>query len=302
MDSNPPLPPPSLPPPTAWSPVPPSPLPEVALQPEPAPRKRRTGLIVGGVVVAALVAGGVTFALTRGDDKESSSGGGAYSLTAAATSAQDAQFIAYEMNISVMGQSVQMEARMDVGASMMAMSMEMPGGAGSLDAIVDGGNQVMYMNTASFGSMAPTPWISMDLSKVPGGAQAFGASTENPLDVSKLFTDADNVEEVGLEDFRGEQVKHYRVTLDTAEAMSADPNLRSQLDELGGDFPEQLVYDVYITEDNELRRMTFEIDVMGQTMAAEMVLTALDSIEPIVIPPADQVTDLTEQLGGQLGG
>lgn len=274
----------------------------IPVEPVVAPKKPRKGLLIGGAVAVAALVGGGVFALTRGDDSSTGGGGGgaAYSLTAAAAAAQEATNVGYEMKVSAGGFDIEINGRMDTANQLMAMNMEMPM-MGSIESIVDLKNQVMYINAAAvgLGSQAPTPWISADMTRMPnGGVDALGAGSSNPLDISKAFEQADSVEEIGLETIDGEQLKHYRVTVSTSAAVAADPSLQQQLDQLGGEFPEQIVYDVWVTEDNLLRLMKFEIEAAGQTVAMEMRLTALGTIDPIVIPPADEVTDMTEQLAG----
>ena len=137
----------------------------------------------------------------------------------------------------------------------------------------------------------------------PGLAESLGQSTTNPLDASKVLLDPNNqVEDLGLEDFRGEQVRHYRVAVSTQAALDANPSMRDQMDATGAELPDTVEYDVFVNEASQLRRMYFELDMLGQTVSVEMVFTALDTIDPIVIPSADQVTDVTEMLADAMGG
>ncbi len=268
---------------------------EIVVEPSPPPKRRRTGALVGvgAVIVAAVVAGVV---LLNGGKSEAS-----YSLQAASKAAAKAQNVAFEMKIDAGPVQMTATTRLDVEQQLMAMSATMPitADAGSIEAIIDVGNKVMYMDASAFPGAGelPTKWISMDLSKVPGAADSFGGLTgTNPLDTAGLFRDATTVKDEGLEDLNGEQVKHYVVTIDTAEALAAQPDLFDQIDDLGATLPDTIDYDVWVTEDNQLRRMSFTMDVAAQTMVVDMTVTAIGTIEPIVVPADAEVTDMTDLL------
>jgi hypothetical protein len=145
----------------------------------------------------------------------------------------------------------------------------------------------------------PTDWISMDLSNIPGGDQSFGSlASSNPLDTAKLFDSAKKVQDKGVEEIDGEKVKHYVVTVDLAAALAASPEARKQFEQLGTDLPDTLDYDVWVTEDNSLRRLAFTMEAVGQTLSTEMTVTDIGTIDPIVLPAPDDVTDMSELLGG----
>ncbi len=266
---------------------------QIELEPTPPPKRRRTGLLVGvgAVVVAAVVA---VVVLLGGGSSDAT-----YSLKAATKGAAEARNVAFEMTMSAGPVQMTMTARVDVAAELTAMKAELPALADVVvDAIIDTGNQVMYMDASAFpgAEQLATPWISMDLSKVPGAAESFGATAVNPLDAAALFEDAATVVDKGVEEVNGEQVKHYVVTVDLAEAMAAQPGMFDQIDALGGDLPDTLDYDVWVTEDNQMRRLSFGMDVAGQTVSMDMTVTAIGTIDPIVIPADDDVTDITDML------
>lgn len=123
-------------------------------------------------------------------------------------------------------------------------------------------------------------------------------SSNNPLDVAKVFDKAESVDDLGVEDFRGQQVKHFHVTVVTADALAAYPALQRQIDQLGSDFPAEMSDEVYVSGDSQLRRVVYEMSVAGQTIGADMVLTAVGSIGPISIPSPDEVTDMSTLISG----
>ena len=79
-------------------------------------------------------------------------------------------------------------------------------------------------------------------------------------------------------------------------ALEANPDLADQFDEIGSELPEELVYDVYVTEDNMLRRLVMELPVSDMTMEMEMVMTEIETLDDVTIPPADEVTDMTDEF------
>ncbi len=277
---------------------PPQPLvPAIAVIPANPPRKRRSGLLVGVAVVAVIGAiVGVVLA-TRGDSDAG------YSLKAASSSAAAADKVAFEMRMSAMGADITMTARMDTEAGLMAMSAELPTMEGSsLDIVMDIGNRQMMMDASAFplgAEQVPTKWVGIDLSKVPGAEDQFGSLTgTNPLDTARMFETASNVEEVGIEDLQGESTKHFIVTVDLADAMAAQPGVFDQIGEAADALPDTIDYDVWVTEDNQLRKLAFSLDMLGQSVSLEMRVTAIGDIEPIVVPSPDEITDITDMLGG----
>lgn len=282
------------------------------------PRRSRRPLYALVAVVALLVVGvGALVALRSGSggdgdalvEVEESS---AFSLAAAAEQATEASTVRYEMNMSMgaLG-DMTMVGGMDSEAQIMTMTMDMGAilggqGLGQIEAIIDAGNGVMYIsNPGGMGFPTDAAWISMNLAEL---AEQSGMSvddfqdqfTANPLDVAEMFTDADTVVDVGAETIDGVAVRHYLVTVDLEAALAANPQLEQQVDlsDLGADIPTEIVYDVWVTEDNQLRRMTFALDIVGQEMVVEMNVTAVGEPLDVQIPSPDEVMDLTDLLGG----
>ena len=93
-------------------------------------------------------------------------------------------------------------------------------------------------------------------------------------------------------------MKHYRVVVSTADALAASPSLQQQIDQMGSDVPEELTYDVWVTSESQLRRVTYDVPVAGQSVKADIVYTSIGTIDPIVVPAAADVTELSELMGG----
>lgn len=272
----------------------------IEVAPVAPPVKRKKWAVIAGVAAVAVVGVGVAVVAGGGSDKAEAK----YSLSAAAASAEAAQNVAYEMNIEAGATgAVSATGTLDVEHGVMAMNMSMAAlGDTKIDVIFDITGKKMYMSSAAFagqGLDVPTDWIGFDVSDLPGMDQVFEQNANNnPLDVAKVFDQAKSTEDLGVEDFRGEQVKHYRVVVSTADALAASPSLQTQLDQLGTDFPDELTYDVYVSGESQLRRVMYEIPVAGQTVKADIIFTAVGTIDPIAVPADADVTDLSELMGG----
>ncbi len=93
--------------------------------------------------------------------------------------------------------------------------------------------------------------------------------------------------------------KHYEVTVDIAAAIAALP--QAEIDEAldGLDVPDRLpdtfVYDVWVTADNDLRRVAFDTEIAGQTISMQLDMATSD--EPLGIEVPTDVFDLSGLLG-----
>ncbi|MDA0350657.1 MAG: hypothetical protein O3A10_00415 [Chloroflexi bacterium] len=175
-----------------------------------------------------------------------------------------------------------------------------------------------YMNWPIFGLLlgAETPWIAFT---DPTGADAFGAlptsgagGLTNPLDATAFLASVWGLEDVGRESVRGVDTTHYRGVIDVAEAMStispsdiaeleADLNGAS-ISDVFGEFP----VDVWIDDDNVVRRYTMAIDFSGfgqagltaEELIGSMVMTYeffnIGGDISIVAPPASEVTAVSD--------
>lgn len=285
--------------------------------PEPVAPKRsgRTWALLVAVV-AVLVAGvGAFFLLSGGGDGGDADGavdGAQYSLAAAAQQAAEARTVTFDMEMEAgpLG-ALTMTGAADRDAQLMTMSMDMGDvmgiGEGSVEMILDVAGGVMYMSADGFGDMMPVQaeWFSIDLATM---AEMNGQSLDDlrdefafdPTASAALLLGEDAVE-LGIEEIDGEQVKHYQVTVDLAAALAATPQAQQQLDEsglgLGDELPETIVYDVWVTGDNRLRRMAFELPVMGEELRTRMDFRSVDEPLEVEIPDASDVVDLTEMMG-----
>ena len=271
---------------------------EVFVEPE-DPKRRSKGLLVGVgaaiLVVAAVVVG--IFVATSGSDDPT------YSVVAAAESAADAHAVAFEQTITMNGQSATSTGRMDTTARLMAATMNLPGlGDQPIGLVFDLENGVIYMEAAPFvdpGAPVDSKWVSIDLSTVPAMKELFGTVSEsNPLDVAKQFAIAKTIEEVGMEKVGEEPAKHYLVTVVTADVMKKFPEMAAVIDKAGVKMEDEVVYDVWVNEANQMRRMKYTTTINGQEQAQDITYTAIGAIDPIEVPSEDETTDISKMLGG----
>jgi hypothetical protein len=264
-----------------------------------AKKKGGRGRRLAGLFAALAVVGGSAGAAWMIRDNEAAD---AYSLTQSAQSAQNVKGAALEMTIKY-GDQGSMTAstvidgttgRMKTTADYSAIDGE--SGVGDVEMYLDVQGKTMYYNAEQMGlAGVTTEYVSLSLSDDAAGSDG-GAALDpfkgaNPLDVAPILAAADSVEELGFEQVNGEKVKHYEVTLDQATALGISEESQS---EFGDAVLDVVVYDVYVSEDNQLRRMAYDYTIAGQTISFDVLVTALSEAPEIVLPTPEQTTDMTE--------
>jgi hypothetical protein len=314
MDGLPDLPPPTMPvsappavplPPTAPFPAPFTTEPTVSVVIHEPPKRRRTGLLIAGaaLVVATLGVGG-TLLLLRDDDPADAT----YSLTEAADQAASATSVAFTMTVDMLGQRVVAEAETDTVAGLTHLSMNL-GDAGlgvdsTIEMLSDANAKVIYMKSAFFdelGMDVDTDWIKMDAEflSTMGGADGglFGsASWGNPLDAAPLFAAAESVTDLGFDEVDGVRVKHYEVVVDTAAALATSPQIQQAFDDTDGELPKDLTYDVYVDEQNQIRRTATTVKAGATKVTADIVITPLTEPLHLELPDPGDVTDMSDLI------
>jgi hypothetical protein len=232
------------------------------------------------------------------------SGSPQFSLKEASTSGRDPMGLSFRSTSSVMGQDITASAQstpdgrllqmtMDLGATMAALGITEP-----IQAIVNMDDRVLYMGSGFFtalGAPVETPWIRIDRD----AAEAAGQDTEffdqiqidDPTDTTALFATATDVTTVGDEEIDAEKVRHYRVNVPFADALESNPSLGDMFDQFDADMPDVIEYDVWVTKDNRIRRLVYDIDLGDTSMSTTIDFERLT--EPIAIsePTAEEFTD-----------
>lgn len=188
---------------------------------------------------------------------------------------------------------------------------------GEVELVMDG--VVVYMRMPFLQEISPglKPWIKFDLEKLGeqqgldlGQLMQFGTQSDPSQALAYLRAASDDVEEVGTETVRGVETTHYRMTVELARVADAAPPeqreaLRAQteqLRELSG--ISEVPTEVWVDDEGLVRRqqLTYRNTRFGPGQEGDMTLTmelydfgVEVDVEP---PPADEVTDIGELLGG----
>lgn len=283
---------------------------------EPAPRRRRRWPLVVAVVAVLAVAGGAAALVASRDDSGGRTSSSAdVALRAAVERLGAERFVTYRLEFGA-GGGVGMEADAvyDTSSGILGMTIRGVGIPDGNQVVFDTRRNVMYLKMGALG-LFPTDaeWVVFDLAALadaagetlPGLADGgFGT----PLDASRLLALASEVREVGVETLGGERLRHLRVTLDATDVADAPPGMLDDLPpeyrELVDSLPTSLTFDVWVTDDDELRRVSFAMpapaDMGGGPISVDMTITpTADAVPPTLPPPAETVDflDMFESLG-----
>ncbi len=180
---------------------------------------------------------------------------------------------------------------------------------------------VLYYRASSLFPDAPTPWVSIDIAEVSEeltgtdlGQLNQGANNDPSNTLALLNGVADDVEEVGTEEVRGEETTHYRATVDVRRALDHQGAIADRqqfetfLDRFGA---ETIPVEVWLDDEGRARRMRYDQPLpdtpgvpipadAGVSLTIELYDFGVD--EPVEIPPPSEVTDLTEATTGAAEG
>jgi hypothetical protein len=178
------------------------------------------------------------------------------------------------------------------------------GDGGEVALLLDGANGVVYLDASMLGGFLPSDaaWVSIDLGVL---AEQGGESLDDlqgdfgfdPSQIAQSLLDADTVTEVGVETIDGVEVKRFRVDVDITAALAAVPqaDLDAQLGDI--ELPDTVGYDVWVTADNQLRRVTFGTEIAGQPISMQLDMTTSNDALGLELPAESDVVDLTALLG-----
>ena len=303
-------------PPVTGSPA--SALPETEPVPAaaPSPRGRRgfaLGAAAGAVMALALVAL-IAFAGSGSDDGADVAE--PYSLVAAAENTITARTVEFDLTVSasdladitvsgaVDNESQLVSVTTDLSSLLTLGDTSIPFGGGDMTVLVDGSTGVIYLDASALGGFLPDSagWVSIDLGTLAeqSGQALDGLQDEfalDPSDIARSLLDTEDAVVVGVDTIDGVEVRHYQVSVDIAAALAAVP--QAELDPAIGDIelPDTITYDVWITADNQLRRVSFGTEIVGQTIGMQLDMTTSDEPLGIELPADGDVFDLTGLLG-----
>ena len=267
----------------------------------------------GAVMALALVAL-IAFAGSGSDDGADVAE--PYSLVAAAENTITARTVEFDLTVSasdladitvsgaVDNESQLVSVTTDLSSLLTLGDTSIPFGGGDMTVLVDGSTGVIYLDASALGGFLPDSagWVSIDLGTLAeqSGQALDGLQDEfalDPSDIARSLLDTEDAVEVGVDTIDGVEVRHYQVSVDIAAALAAVP--QAELDPAIGDIelPDTITYDVWITADNQLRRVSFGTEIVGQTIGMQLDMTTSDEPLGIELPADGDVFDLTGLLG-----
>ncbi len=104
----------------------------------------------------------------------------------------------------------------------------------------------------------------------------------------------------GLETIDGEPLRHVQIPVSVAD-MLADPGGIDDFTDLN-DLPgigelDEVVFDVWVSEDNSIRRISLDLVVAGEPNGFDMWVVISPGPTEIPLPEPSEVTDLEELFG-----
>lgn len=265
-----------------------------------APRKRHVWRFIALAVVAVAAIAGVAFVVTKSEDKPT------YSLKEATDATAEVKTLTFTTTTEGFGNKVSAEAESDLENGLFHITLDLGadvvGIGGEVEMILDVENKLTYINTSFFDALGlsmPTEWISMDDAYLSenGQASVFAAGdVANPLDAAVALEKAIRTEEIGFDEVNGLKVKHYRVTFRGEDVLVMNEQLQSQLDDVNGEIPDEIVYDFYIDERNQVRRVVYQIDIGSGEVTTDMVVKSINEPLNINVPDKADVTDARDVL------
>ena len=205
--------------------------------------------------------------------------------------------MALQMSITSNGGRMEVTTRIDRASGVVAMDMDASAMAqdetetlmpDSVEVIIDDANGFAYFSANVLGELADevdVGWLTVRSDELAEDSSGFDQMFTNPLSVTDVLGDLDPVD-LGLEDLGGETLRHYSVTVDEqtlAEATGTTANVFGG--ELLGD--DAVTYDVWVSEDDRVRRITFEVMDPDSDDRAAIVIDIETSAESIVIEVPD---------------
>lgn len=196
------------------------------------------------------------------------------------------------MHMDMGGQAIDADGAVDYTNTPPNMVMNMKSPALGNQAIemrlVD---KVLYMN---MGQLTNNKFVSYDLSdadNLPPGMDQL-TSTMNPLAAfDSLEKSVQSVVLVGNDEVNGEQLAHYEVKVDSSK-LDQLKQLPSQ-----ADLPKSVSYDMWLDDQNRIRKMTTSTDVGSSAMKMEVEFSNWGESVDIAAPPASEVVDGTKMAG-----
>jgi hypothetical protein len=193
----------------------------------------------------------------------------------------------------------------------------LPGG--KVEMIVGKGS-VVFVKAPMLASFIPasTPWIKLDPSSLPqgqGGGLGAASAAVNPAAILAAIKDALTVEEVGADTVDGAETTQYRASVDLVKLLPllaqmtpdapTDAEMQKAKDQLEKLGLQTLPIELWVDGAGFIKQIQLALDLSSidadhPGTSFSLTLTLSDVGEPISIdvPPASQVTDISDLLAG----
>ena len=276
--------------------------------------RRRPFALAAGVVAVVAVGVAAVVALAGGNSGDGADVAEPYSLIAAAESTIGARTVEFDLSVSAsdlaevtVSGSVDNESQLvslsaDLSSLLALGDTPLPLGDGEMTVLVDGATGIVYLDAGELGGLLSggSAWVSIDLGVL---AEQSGQSLDDvqdefaldPTDIARSLLDTENASEVGTETIDGVETKRYEVTVDVADALAAVPQADIDAEAADIELPDTVVYDVWVTADNQLRRVAFDTVIAGQAIVMQLDMTTSNDAPGIELPT--DAFDVTGLLG-----
>ncbi|GGK81050.1 hypothetical protein [Ornithinimicrobium pekingense] len=195
------------------------------------------------------------------------------------------------MNISTGGQSIELDGAVDLsgGQPALDMDMTMPGMGAVRMVMVDGRVFMSMPGVTEEGKFLEVPPEQLgDLSQ-----------QLDEVDITSTWdaweAGAQQVLFVGEEDVDGQDMRRYEVTVDTEAALDAAGQTGDDAAQASAMVGEELTYDVWVDDDNLMRRVAFE----SQGAVTEILADNWGEPQDIQAPSDDEIQQGGVDIGGQ---
>jgi len=264
------------------------------------------------LALAALLTAGTLAGCGGGSSKTTATVPASAIKLAAFHSSKVAGFkIAIDGKVSADGQNVSLSGSGAFDTASKRMQMSVNAAGVSIDELLDA--TTLYIKIPGGEATFGTPWASVDLKAIsPAAASSLSGGSSGGTDPSQmlaLLKATGTVTQAGSEDVRGVSSTHYHVIVDLDRALAKQPPAtRASLQKFIKTYEQSagshtLPMDVFVAS-GRVTRLSFAMDVCTAagkaTTAISMDLYDYGPQNVADPPPADQVTDLTDQLKSTL--
>lgn len=243
------------------------------------------------------------------DAPEAAHESASYSYAAASAGALDAASMSLDIVVEDPDGTVDIDVRVDRASGRVAFDFDISDDesqdAGqifgdSFGMIIDQPDDTVYLTSNLLGSLFGADldgWISIRSADFDTDATRFDQMFTNPLTITDLLGRLDPVD-LGEEEIEGETLRHFQVIADAqliAESTGAtEKTFGHQIDDSAA-----VRYDVWVSADNEVRRISFETadpetDDRG---AITIDVATSDKAVAIDLPSPDEIFDIDEMFG-----